>query len=116
MSELDAECLTTGESCVDCAFGRPRYCPLLGDPEYRSFVLYMRDRNRLAFQASQRQHERLVRILRRHKRPLHYQIVARIYAEKFKDLPMTDRGVYRILSNDPDVIAMGDGVYRLRTR
>jgi hypothetical protein len=114
LSEIYAECLTTGEACLDCQYSQPRRCPLLNDPEYRSFLLYIRDRNRIAYQASLRQHERLLEILRRHKRPLHYQMIARIYSRKYSDLPITDRGVYSMLSQDEDVVAEGDGVYRVR--
>jgi hypothetical protein len=76
----------------------------------------MRDAGRQQLVLSQLLHGRLLEILERHKRPLHYQMIQRIYARRYDDHPLTDRGVYRILSNDPNIDVIDQGVYTLRRR
>jgi hypothetical protein len=114
LPELDAECIETGEPCADCVYGNPRRCPILGDPEYRSYLAFLRESNRRYYEQREMYRERLADILRRHKVPLHYQVVARIYADKHRDFPLTERGVYHHLGDTPGVAGLGSGIYVYR--
>ncbi len=113
MDDIDAPCLDRDQPCEVCQHGDYRRCPVRLDQEYRSYLLAVRANQHLREQEAELRRHRVFEIVRKHRLPLHYQMVHRIYARQYKDNPISDHAVYAILSTDPEIEALGDGVYRI---
>lgn len=108
------ECLDDAPWCVVCPYGSESWCPILADESYRSYLLIRRQ----AFHQQQSEAEafrsRLLDILRRHRLPLHYDVLHRILARQVEGVLPSPRAIYAVLARDPNVEAVEPGVYRYR--
>lgn len=114
MSALERLCLASGMDCGTCEFDSSA-CPIRADPDLHSYVRFMYDETLEKRREAELHLERCVGILRSHKGPLHYQMLYRIYRQRFRDHPITERAIYHLLSADSSVETLEPGVYRLRT-
>ena len=108
------ECLGDAPWCSVCAYGSQYWCPVIGDESFRSYLL-MRTHGYHQQQAeAESLRGELVEILRRHRLPLHYDVVHRILSSQMEGTPPSPRAIYAVLARDPNVEAVEPGVYRYR--
>jgi hypothetical protein len=108
------ECLDGTEPCLVCSYGDPSWCPLIGDNDYRAFLMLRRDTFHQQESAAENLRKQLVDVLRRNRLPLHYEVVHRIIADGLDGPVPSPRAIYAVLSRDPNVEAVEPGVYRYR--
>ncbi len=115
------ECLKRdNERCVGCSFFDPTTCPLRHDPELRCDLKAILDDYRERLAARRARQRRFISALRAelcaHGRPLHYTVLARMMADRYPALRVTESKVIKALAHYPEVFERTDeGVYQVRT-
>lgn len=116
------ECLRREISrCMGCSFFDPLLCRLRYDPELRCDLRSILDdiRERMdAIRIEQRQFSiALCAELRAHGRPLHYTVLAKMTADRYPELRVTESRVYKTLACFPEIFdKIDEGVYQLRAK
>ena len=104
-----------GTRCLVCPFGDWHTCPVLGDPDVRSYLRWRGERTIEYYREREQKIKRLLRILRIHKLPLHWEIIARIAQDETPDLFDSPNTVRSLLFFNQDVFQHnGGGVFELR--
>lgn len=100
--------------CYDCPMeGAPR-CPIRADPDYRSYLLWLRDRYVAYERRRIKQLKVLKTILKRHKLPLHWENLAILAVQEAPDLFDSAHSVRGLVYFNPDTFRTeGDGVFGL---
>ena len=106
-----------GTRCIDCPFGDPRTCPLLQDPDLRSYLSFRGERALEYYQDREEKIAALRRVFRKHRLPLHWEIVARIARDEAPDLFSSPDSVRSLLFFNRDFFRhKGGGVFELSDR
>lgn len=104
-----------GARCLDCPFGDWRRCPILLDPDVRSYLQWQGERTIEYYRDRERKLTALRGVFRNHKIPLHWEIVARIVQEEDPSLFESPRSIRNLLFLNQDIFHHdGDGVFELR--
>lgn len=107
--------LTEGLKCLDCPFGDPDACPVLQDPDVRSYLRWQGERTIEYCREREEKIKRLRGIFRNHKLPLHWEIIARIAQDETPDLFDSPNTVRSLLFFNQDTFQHnGGGVFELR--
>ncbi len=113
------ECLGTKSKCKSCVFFDPRNCQLRLDASLRQELKTLLDVERERYEAQLRRQKALIHAVRQelqaHGRPLHYEVLARIVAERHPKLKITEASVLRIMSYHPEEFECIEvGVYQCK--
>jgi len=114
------ECLEYDEyDCSLCEFFAPSTCPLRHQRFYITNIRTILDLYRQRRTVPRRHRQELIQAigseLRAHGRPLHYVVLARMVADRYPTLMVSEQGVLRIMASRPDTFEkVTKGVYRLR--
>jgi len=112
-----------GADCSQCEFFMPETCRLLRDPflrkDIQTFFDIERERRLRAQKDHKRRLNRLIRAmhseLQAHGRPLHYTVLARIVADRYPKLRVSESRVLKILNACPKLFGkVTEGVYQHR--
>ena len=107
--------LTEGVKCLDCPFGDPGACPVLQDPDVRSYLRWQGERTIEYYRDREKKIEALKRVFRNHRLPLHWEIVARIVQGESPDLFDSPKSVRSVLFLNQDIFQhTGGGIVELR--
>lgn len=118
------DCLRYNEfDCNLCEFFTPETCQLLWNPAYRTEVRTLldiyREQQAARYAVQLRRRRALLRAarseLRAHGRPLHYSVLARMVADRYPKLKISEQGVLRIMASHPYTFEkIVEGVYQYR--
>jgi hypothetical protein len=86
-----------GFRCWDCPFGDWRTCPVLGDPDFRSYLRWQHEREVLYRRRRGRRIQILTSILNKHKLSLHWELVAKIAMDEAPNLFDSPQAVRQLL-------------------
>lgn len=107
--------LSKNYECYGCIADELEECPVQSDPDYRSYLLFLRDsfveheRKRVA------QIKLLQNVLRRHKLPLHWEYIALLAMKEAPELFASPQSVRGLVFFNPDIFVMvREGVFILR--
>lgn len=108
-------CMVTRDyECYDCPVERASPCPVMDDPDYRSYLLYLRDRYLQYQRKRTKQIDVLRAILTRHKLPLHWGNLAILSLQESPELFDSADSVRGLVYFNPNVFSMEkDGVFGL---
>ena len=109
------ECVRSeGSECFDCQFGDSTTCPLLAEPDMRSYYAYLAENQDRYLEKRQKKVEALRRVYENWAVPLHWEIAARIVMEEEPNLfPSQDSVRGLIFSNEVTFSHLGGGVFEL---
>lgn len=106
--------LSEGWGCAECPVGDLQPCPIGSDVDYRSYLLWLRDKYVAYSKLRTQRIETLQSILARHKQPLHWQVLAKIALEQAQDLFGSEHSVTQTLYSTVLVFKLeGEGVFGL---
>ena len=113
------ECLDAKTKCIYCVFFDSHDCRLRRDTSLREELKTLLDIERESREAQRRRQRAFVRAihqeLQAHGRPLHYEVLARIVAERHPKLGITATGVLRTMSWHPEEFeCIETGVYKCK--
>jgi hypothetical protein len=113
------ECLDAKTLCLYCDFFDPTSCPLLMDEILRQDLTTLLGIDRENREAQLERQRTLVGAIRHeleaHGRPLHYEVLARMVAERHPKLRVTESSVLRIMSQHTgEFECVGTGVYKCK--
>ncbi len=108
-----------GFDCDLCTFLIPGTCKLLHDPIFMQDVGLLFDIYRERREKQLQRQEAILCViqteLQAHGRPLHYTVLARMIADRYPTLPVTELGVLRIMALHPNIFEkITEGVYQCR--
>ena len=90
----------TEERCEDCPLGGQ--CPVSADNDFIALLLYYSSLHTVTENLRDRRLHAVVRVLRRHKLPMHWELVAQIVDKEEPQLFPSDKSVLGILTRNPD--------------
>lgn len=108
-------CLLTEElECDDCPLTDCVPCPVNGDGDYRSYLLWLHDHHVAYQRVRQKRIEVLKTILEKHRLPLHWEVLAELAIRMVPGLFDSPQSVKGLLFSNPDIFRMeSDGVFDL---
>ena len=77
-------------------------CPLASDGDFIALLHYYTSLHTAAEKLKQRRLHAIIRILERHRLPMHWELVARIVDDENPELFPSNRSVLGILAHNPD--------------
>ena len=92
-------CATEGH-CEECPLGA--VCPVASDIDFMALLHYYSSLHAAAEQLRERRLHAVIRVLRRHKLPMHWELLARILEEEEPKLFPSHRSVLGVLARNPD--------------
>lgn len=106
--------LNETHDCYGCPFEDVQSCPVTMDEDYCSYLLWLRDRY-LEYEWLRQKRVRVLKeILRRHKLPLHWEVLAALAFRAAPDLFDSANSVRGLVHFNPDIFYMeSDGVFGL---
>jgi len=103
-----------GTRCQVCLFEDWRTCPVLADPDYRSYLRWVWERQVEYYRQREKRIETLRRILATHKLPLHWEMVANISMNEAGNLFGSPQEVKGLLFINEDAFRhRGEGIFGL---
>ena len=90
----------TGSHCDECPFSP--VCPIAPDRDFMALLHYYSSLHAVDEQLKQRRLNAVIRILKRHRLPMHWELVAGIVEEEEPKLFPSHRSVLGILTRNPD--------------
>ena len=109
--------LREGTRCWDCRFGDYRDCPVLADPDVRSYLRWRAETTAEYYKDRAKKIAALETILLRHRLPLHWEVMAKIALDEFPELYESNNVVRMLLFFNADRFEhIGDGTFRVVRR
>lgn len=111
---LPACLLSNKYDCYDCPLDGVSDCPVVSDQDYNSYLYWLRDRYLLYKQQTRKRIAMLRTILKMHKLPLHWEVLAALAFRQEPDLFESADSIKGLVYSHRDVFFMEeDGVFGL---
>jgi hypothetical protein len=102
--------------CSDCIFGDIGSCPVVLDPDSLAYLRWLYERAGVSRQIRAKRIEILRDILRRHRLPLHWEVIAKVALEEAPALFESVNSVRNTLFLNQSIFShQGEGVFGLHT-